>query len=41
MKIHPIILITNFKPLPPGEDSYKHPHNNYSPAVEKENRSKE
>ncbi len=41
MKIYPVILIINFKPLPPGEDLYRCPHDNYSSTVKKENRSKE
>jgi hypothetical protein len=34
MKIHPVISVTNFEPLPPGEDPYKRPFNDHPPPVE-------
>ncbi len=40
MKIHPIISVTNLKPLPPGEDLYRRSHDNHPPIIEKENRNK-
>jgi len=41
MKIYFVISIINLKSLPPGEDLYRRPHDNHSPAIEEENRNKE
>ena len=36
MKIHPVVSVTNFEPVPPGEDPYNRPYNDHPPPVEED-----
>ena len=36
MKIHPVMSVTNLKPVPPGEDPYNRLYNDHPPPVEED-----